>query len=549
MTGRSRPHRNYHWIKIAVFLGIFFLAGEFCMKSQTVGPQRKKIGRENGLDRHLNDDDEFRVTLAELIAHGKKVFCANFTEQDGAGRPNTKGTGKPLSDPTSPLKGARSWNRLSGPDANSCAGCHNAPYGIPGGGGDFVTSVFVLGQRFDFITFDTKDTMPTRGAVDEHGRPLTLNEIANLRATTGMFGAGYLEMLAREITEDLQRIRDSMKRGETRALVSKGIAYGFLTRRLDNTWDTSRVVGLPRLSIIAPTPQDPPSLVIRPWHQAGNVVSLREFSNNAFNQHHGMQSTERFGVDKDADGDGITNELTRADITAVSVFQAVLQVPGQVIPNDPEIERAIFNGEKVFSNMGCSTCHIPALPLSRRNWTYTEPNPYNPATNLRVGQTRTLNVDLTNPDLPQPRLVPANPNSEWLMVPAFTDFKLHDITDPKEPYGIETLDMNQPVWSPKFEEGNRKFLTKRLWGAANEPPYFHHGLFSTMRSAVLAHSGEALQSRRAFQNASEYDQDSLIEFLKSLQVLPPGSKDLVVDENYKPKVWSVANTTQATQVH
>jgi len=549
MRGRNRSHHDYRWIWMTVFVGLLCLTGESYMKPQTVGPQRKKIGRENGIDRHLNDDDEFRITLAELIAHGKKIFCANFTEQDGAGRPNTKGTGKPLSDPKSPLQGSRSWNRLSGPDANSCAGCHNEPYGIPGGGGDFATSVFVLGQRFDFITFDPKDTMPTRGAVDEHGRPLTLNEIANLRATTGMFGAGYLEMLAREITEDLQQIRDSMKRGETRALVSKGISYGFLTRRLDNTWDISRVVGLPRLSIIAPTPQDPPSLVIRPWHQAGNVVSLREFSNNAFNQHHGMQSTERFGVDRDADGDGIKNELTRADVTAVSIFQAVIQVPGQVIPNDPEIERAVLNGEKVFSSMGCATCHIPALPLSRRNWTYTEPNPYNPATNLRVGQARTLKVDLTNPELPQPRLVPANPNSEWLMVPAFTDFKLHDITDPKEPYGIETLDMNQPVWSPKFMEGNRKFLTKRLWGAANEPPYFHHGMFSTMRSAVLAHSGEALQSRRAFQNASEYDQDSLIEFLKSLQVLPPGTKDLVVDENYKPKVWSVIKSTQAAQIH
>jgi hypothetical protein len=33
-------------------------------------------------------------------------------------------------------------------------------------------------------------------------------------------------------------------------------------------------------------------------HQAANVVSLREFTNNAFNQHHGMQSTERFGLDR-----------------------------------------------------------------------------------------------------------------------------------------------------------------------------------------------------------------------------------------------------------
>ena len=62
--------------------------------------------------------------------------------------------------------------------------------------------------------------------------------------------------------------------------------------------------------------------------------------------------------------------------------------------------------------------------------------------------------------------------------------------------------MNQTVWSPKFTAGNRRFLTKRLWGAANEPPYFHHGLFTTMRQAVLAHSGEALE-RDARSSAAE----------------------------------------------
>jgi hypothetical protein len=55
---------------------------------------------------------------------------------------------------------------------------------------------------------------------------------------------------------------------------------------------------------------------------------------------------------------------------------------------------------------------------------------------------------------------------------------------------------------------------------------------------VLAHAGEALDSRQAFEALPDYDKDSLIEFLKSLQVLPPGTKDLVVDENYRPKVWS-----------
>ena len=59
----------------------------------------------------------------------------------------------------------------------------------------------------------------------------------------------------------------------------------------------------------------------------------------------------------------------------------------------------------------------------------------------------------------------------------------------------------------------------------------HHGKFTTMREAILAHSGEALASRQAFESLSDYDRDSVIEFLKTLQVLPPGTQSLVIREN------------------
>ena len=121
----------------------------------------------------------------------------------------------------------------------------------------------------------------------------------------------------------------------------------------------------------------------------------------------------------------------------------------------------------------------------------------------------------------------------------FVDLKLHDISDDGE--SVEPLDMNAIIYTPKFRQGNRRFLTKRLWGCANEPPYYHHGLFTTMRQAVLAHSGEAKESRAAFQSSSEYEQDSLIEFLKSLQVLPIGTKDRIVDENYHKRQWPPPN--------
>jgi cytochrome c5 len=496
---------------------------------------RPRIGDERAVPHHLQDDEEFRIPLKDLLDYGKKLFMANWTVQDGAGRPLTKGDGTALSDPKEPLVGRRAFNRVSAPDADSCYGCHNQPYGIPGGGGDFVTNVFVLGQRFVFLTFDAADRLATKGNVDERQKPVTLQSAADLRATTGMFGAGYLEMLARQMTADLQAIRDSLKRGETKELIAKGVSFGRLTRRKDGTWDVSQVQGLTRASLAAPTPLQLPSLILRPWHQASNVVSLREFSNNAFNQHHGMQAAERFGTNRDPDGDHISNELTRADLTAVTLYQATMAVPGRVIPNDPEIEKAVLNGEHVFEAIGCSACHIPKLPLDKQGWIYSEPNPYNPPENLRPGTTQTIHVDLNSTNLPLPRLATDPQKPEIVWVPAYTDFKLHDILDPDDPG--EPLDQNQTPWTPRFRQGNRRFLTKRLWGAANEPPFFHHGLFTTLRESVLAHSGEALQPRTRFQRLKPYDQDSLIEFLKTLQVLPPGTPSLIVDESFRPKVW------------
>ncbi|MEN3339486.1 MAG: hypothetical protein V7647_3162 [Acidobacteriota bacterium] len=91
--------------------------------------------------------------------------------------------------------------------------------------------------------------------------------------------------------------------------------------------------------------------------------------------------------------------------------------------------------------------------------------------------------------------------------------------------------------SPAFFAPNERFITRTLWGTANEPPFFHHSLFTTLRQAILAHAGEALASRQAFQTLLPYEQDALVEFLKTLQVLPPGTQSLIVDENGRRKIW------------
>ena len=418
------------------------------------------------------------------------------------------------------------------------------------------------------------------------------------RKTIGMNGAGFVEMLARQMTAELQTERDATPPGSSTPLTSKGISFGSLTHNADGTWNVSHVQGLaaPSLSSHGATP---PSLIIRPLHQVGNVVSLRQFSNNAFNHHHGMQAEERFGLNADPDGDGFTNELTVADLTAVSLFQATLPVPGRVIPNDPAVEQANRLGEAVFNQIGsdmlrpvrdsyrtgkpiiwervhnlpqfayfhhgvhvqkgigCATCHA-TLPLTANHnpglpgqpgWIYFEPSPYNPAVgpnspNLQLGPANypisapALTVDLTSDMLPLPRL---RAHHGLVMVPAYTDLKLHDISatsDPGTDPECEPLDQNQAAGSPGFFVGNCKFITRKLWGFYNQGGAFmHHGKFTTAREAVEAHSGEALSQRLAFDALPTDLQNDLIEFLKSLQVLPPGSSSLVIDEHGKPKSW------------
>jgi hypothetical protein len=520
---------------------VLILAHDVAVSRDDTALDPALIGREISVPIHLRNGEEFSVGVPALLRHGEKLFLARWTSQEGQGRAFGKGNDGVLTDPSSPLVFPRNFNRFSGPASGSCAGCHNMPRP---GGGDVIGNVFVLANRFDFVTFDRSDMAVTRGSLDETGRPATLQTVSNPRKSTGMFGSGYIEMLARQMTAEMQVQASACALGASCALSSKGIDFGTLARRIDGTWDTTKVVGLPAPSLRS-AGTNPPSLVIQPFFQSGAVISLRQFTNNAFTRLHGMQSEERFGAGVDQDGDGFVNELTRADITAVTLFQATLPVPGRVIPRNHKVQTAIVSGEKIFEQIGCASCHVPALPLTDNGWIYSEPNPYNPPGNLRLSDgVASVSVDLTRSDLPSPHLRATN-GTVW--VPAYTDLKLHDITSGKPSCAsnpqlinsnqcdgdVEPLDQNQPAGTPAFFAGNSKFITRKLWGIANQHSFGHHGQYTTMREAVLAHRGEATASSNGFKALGASDQNAVIEFLKSLQILPAGTRCRVVDENYR----------------
>lgn len=238
-------------------------------------------------------------TLTDFIADGRRLFEARFNILDGAGRPAATGDSKPtIRSPVSQL-----FQRIAGPDANSCAGCHNQPF--IGGSGDFAANVFV-GAHFSDPPTET-----------------ITKAITNERNTIGMFGDGAIEMLAREMTADLQdlrqeaRIRASTSRKDYRTnLTTKGIDFGYLVARPDGTVDLDGLRGVDT------------SLVVKPFGTKGVAVSLREFTIFALNQHHGIQAVERFGWPRtgtsDFDGDGKSDEFTVGQVSALTVFQAAL---------------------------------------------------------------------------------------------------------------------------------------------------------------------------------------------------------------------------------
>ena len=421
--------------------------------------------------------------LKKFIAIGEELFSAKFVGPDGAGRP---GSTQAIIPTKVRHRNDLAFARLSGPDAQACSSCHNDP--IVGGAGDFVTNVFVS-EGFTNANFDTSDP-----------------QFSNERGTNHLFGAGLIELLAREMSSDLAALRrEALKKASTEGqpvkvpLKTKGVAFGHLT---------ALPVGLVDLSEVEGVDTD---LVIRPFSQKGVMVSLRQFSINAMNHHHGMQAVERFGDrwtgENDFDEDGKKDELSSSDISALVAWQATLKTPIQKNPPNENWRAAAKAGESVFSEIGCATCHIKSLPL--RSMKFTDPGPFDVAGTLNTAQVKTAatyNLEL----LDWAKSLPRNDNGE-VLVPLFGDLKRHKMTDRR----IAAL--GNELLSQRFV-GRDIFMTSELWGIGSTAPYGHRNDFTTLDSIILAHGGDGRKSRDAYEKSSDSDKSSLIAYLRTLVI-------------------------------
>jgi cytochrome c peroxidase len=465
------------WSTVAVFM----FAVHNAASAQTTGlfERTEAIGKLKNIPSGKLD----RSALDQLTEIGNQLFKAKFSDIDGVGRP---GATQAIIPTKSRRILASGLARTSGPDAGSCAACHNDP--VSGGAGDFVTNVFVS-EGFTNANFDTTDP-----------------QFSNERGTNHLFGAGLVELLAREMSDDLSALRrkalvrsKAEKSEVTLELISKGVLFGFITASPDGTIDLSRVDGVDD------------DLVIRPFSQKGVMTSLRQFTINAANHHHGMQAEERFGArwtgDLDFDEDGVKTELMPADISALVAWQATLPAPSQKAAEDSLWQEAISRGEENFSFSGCDGCHIKALPLNSA--LFTDPGPFDVSGTLNTSGVREAAVyDLALFDWFNN--LPRNADGA-VMVPLFGDLKRHKITDRRnEQLGNELL-------SQRFVERNI-FLTAELWGVGSTAPYGHRNDFTTLDGIIKAHGGEAEASVKNYEKLDEDGRRHLITFLQSLVI-------------------------------
>ncbi len=424
--------------------------------------------------------------LPALVERGRRIFKAKFTTVDGAGRPNAT----QAIIPTKRKSGVNPpFTRTSGPDSNSCFGCHNDP--IEGGSGDDVANVFVS-EGFESAQFDNIDP-----------------SFSSERHTIALMGAGLVELLAREMTADLRAIRadaviEACQSGrEVRAdLVSKGVRFGWIEAHPDGIVDLESVEGVDS------------DLIVRPFSRKGVFTSLRQFTINALNIHHGMEASERFGVrwtgTHDFAESGVPDAITPGDVSALVAFQATLPPPTLKTDLPDDWRAAAADGAKLFDAIGCASCHMKTLPL--KSIVFTDPAPYDMAGTLRSGEVKApIVIDLST--LPFAKTLKKNDKGEWL-IPFYSDLKRHLIVDEQ----VNAL--GNELQAQRFVERD-VFLTPRLWGVGSTAPYGHNGSFRMLDEIIAAHGGDARFSRDQYLALDPAGRDDVIAFLRSLVIEAP----------------------------
>ncbi len=427
-------------------------------------------GETPTLTPRIEQSDLATMSLIEMIEHGRRIFSTPFTVMDGLGDGPMDS-----SDPTAfggrpTLDDNGMFLRVNGLDSQTCNECHsivsNATrpplLGIGGVGGVSTNAFFAV------TGVDADDSRNSGFAELDGGRFIN---------PPFLFGAGGIELLGKEMTQDLQALKRQAiaHPGTAVALVSKGVDFGTLSH--DGVeFDYSGVEGIDD------------DLVLKPFGRKGEFATVRGFDVAALQFHLGLQAVELVGENVDDDGDGIANEIKVGELSVLHVHNVLLPPPTDRLRNDDAIE-----GMAIFEEIGCSDCHVLEMRTRSRNLSLAFPE-------VDVDPTVNVYIDL---DLAKKPARIERDAAGGLRINALSDLKRHDMgAGLAESAGMPLDDL---------------FITARLWGVADTAPYLHDGRATTLSEAILFHGGEAQTSRDQFEALLSEDRIKILEFLRSLK--------------------------------
>jgi cytochrome c peroxidase len=167
------------------------------------------------------------------------------------------------------------------------------------------------------------------------------------------------------------------------------------------------------------------------------------------------------------------------------------------------------HGRKVFTRLGCASCHVTNLTIDHDRRVADLDTVYDTTRGIfnSLFATATPLIREVDDGTGLPHLkVPAG--NSFVVSDIFTDFKRHDL-------------------GPNFAERNwdgtmqTRFLTRALWGVGSTGPYGHDGRSMTLNDVILRHGGEAQASRDKYAALKNNEQIELQTFLNSLILFPP----------------------------